>query len=303
MNAPTSIGLIVQVQLATRSKLFSPAPTSGCATPNSGLCAFDLGLPGTLPRLNGHAVALAVRAALALGCELQPQSRFVRRHESRPDLPKGYLLTQRGEPLARGGSVPFGDGLRCRLQRLYLEEDRGTLHSTPTATLVDLNRAGMPLLGIVSEPDLPGPAHASAFLRELLTILRTAAVSAADDVGGALRCAATISVPAPDAATADHTVHLMHLGSPAMLQQALEHEQRRQIALRAAGVAVTAETRVYDAIGGETRPRRDGPAPADPRYLPDPDLPPLRIEDHMLTAEREWLATQPPRRGADEREW
>ncbi|MBL8732250.1 MAG: hypothetical protein JNN13_07760 [Planctomycetes bacterium] len=301
MNAPTSIGLTVHVQLATRSKLFSPAPTTDCVAANSGLCAFDLGLPGALPRLNGHAVALAVRAALALGCELQPQSRFVRRHDSRPDLPKGYLLTQHGEPLARGGSIPFGDGHRCRLQRLYLEEDRGTLHTTPTATLVDLNRAGMPLLGIVSEPDLPGPAQASAFLRELLINLRAAAVSAAGDFAGGLRCAATISSPAPGAA-ADQTVQLLHLSSPAMLQQALEHEQSRQHALRAAGVEVAAETRVYDSIAGETRPRRDCPAPADPRYLPDPELPPLRIDDHMLAAAREWLASQPPRRGADERE-
>ncbi|MCA8975814.1 MAG: hypothetical protein KDC98_13915 [Planctomycetes bacterium] len=190
----TVIGLEVHVQLATRSKLFSPAPVDSLGDPNTRVHEIDLGLPGVLPRPNGQAVALAVRAALALEGAVQPRSQFARKNYFYPDLPKGYQISQFEQPFCRGGQVMLDGDRSCRLHRIHLEEDAGKLTHTDAGTLVDLNRAGVPLIEIVSEPDLRDPAEAHAFLTNLREILRFAGVSDCDMELGSMRCDANISL-------------------------------------------------------------------------------------------------------------
>lgn len=292
MNAlDVSIGLEVRLQLATRSKLFSPAPTAVTAGPNQRVHPIDLGLPGTLPRLNRQAVALAVRAALALGCELQQRSRFVRKHYFRPELPKGYLLTQGDEPLARGGRLSLGDGRHCRLQRLHLEEDTGALQHTAAGTLVDYDRAGMPLLAIQSEPDLRSPADAHAFLRELCARLQACGVTDGEAQPGALRCRANLSVPTTGNCDARARVDLDLLDPMHNVWRALDYEQRRVAALLAAGSSIAGEARAFLDSTGESRPLRGRQEPADCRPLLDPDLGPLLLDEPMIASQRAALAS------------
>jgi aspartyl-tRNA(Asn)/glutamyl-tRNA(Gln) amidotransferase subunit B len=294
----TVIGLEVHVQLATRSKLFSPAPAAALGEPNTRVHAIDLGLPGVLPQPNAAAIALAVRAALALGATVQPRSTFARKHYFYPDLPKGYQISQYDEPLARGGSLPLGDGASCRLQRLHVEEDAGKLTHTDAGTLVDLNRAGVPLVEIVTEPDLRTPQQASAFLRELRHRLRFAGVSDCDMELGSLRCDANISLRPAGSAQFGTKVEIKNLNSLKMVQRALEYEERRQAAVLAAGGAIAAETRGWNDELGESRPLRSKEQAPDYRYLPDPDLPPLRVDAAMLAAARAALGESPAERMA-----
>ena len=190
----TVIGLEVHVQLATQSKLFSPAPAAALGEPNTRVHWIDLGLPGVLPMPNQVAIEQAMKAALALGSRVQRTSRFARKHYFYPDLPKGYQISQFDEPLALGGSVPIGGGRSCRLHRLHVEEDAGKLTHTDLGTLVDLNRVGVPLVEIVSEPDLRSPEEAHAFLRQLRHVLRFCGVSDCDMELGSMRCDANISL-------------------------------------------------------------------------------------------------------------
>jgi aspartyl-tRNA(Asn)/glutamyl-tRNA(Gln) amidotransferase subunit B len=298
----TVIGLEVHVQLATASKLFSPAPVAALGEPNTRVHAIDLGLPGVLPLPNAQAIALAVRAAQALGAEVQRRSVFARKHYFYPDLPKGYQISQYDEPLARGGSVPLGDGRSCRLHRLHVEEDAGKLTHTDAGTLVDLNRAGVPLVEIVGEPDLRTPADAHAFLRELRHVLRFCGVSDCDMELGSLRCDANISVMPEGSAQFGAKVELKNLNSMKMVQRALEFEERRQTAVLAAGGRVATETRGWNDELGESRPLRSKEQAPDYRYLPDPDLPPLIVDDDAVAAARSALGELPAARAARYRE-
>ncbi len=292
----TVIGLEVHVQLATASKLFSPAPAAALGDPNTRVHAIDLGLPGVLPRPNQKAIELAMRASLALGAVVQPLSRFAREHYFYPDLPKGYQISQFDQPLALGGSITLPDGHRCRLHRLHVEEDAGKLTHTDIGTLVDLNRAGVPLVEIVSEPDLRSPAQAHAFLSELRHVLRFTGVSDCDMELGSLRCDANISLMPVGSETFGTKVELKNLNSLKMVQRALEYEERRQTAVLAAGGRVAAETRGWHDELGESRSQRSKEQAPDYRYLPDPDLPPLVIDEASIAEAQAALGELPAAR-------
>ncbi len=292
-NFVTVVGLEVHVQLATRSKLFSPAPAQALGEPNSRVHAIDLGLPGVLPQPNAAAIALAARAALALGATVQRTSRFARKHYFYPDLPKGYQISQYDEPLARGGEVPLGGGRSCRLHRLHVEEDAGKLVHTDAGTLVDLNRAGVPLVEIVTEPDLRSPDEAHTFLAHLRHVLRFCGVSDCDMELGSLRCDANISLMPPGSTALGTKVELKNLNSLKMVQRALEYEERRQTAILAAGGRVSAETRGWNDELGESRSLRSKEQAPDYRYFPDPDLPPLLLDDAAIDAARQSLGELP----------
>jgi aspartyl-tRNA(Asn)/glutamyl-tRNA(Gln) amidotransferase subunit B len=292
----TVIGLEVHVQLATRSKLFSPAPVASLGDANTRVHEIDLGLPGVLPRPNQEAIALATRAALALGADVQAMSRFARKHYFYPDLPKGYQISQFDEPLAWGGEVPLGGGRSCRLHRLHVEEDAGKLTHTAIGTLVDLNRAGVPLVEIVGEPDLRAPADAHAFLQHLREILRFAGVSDCDMELGSMRCDANISLMPVGSDTFGTKVELKNLNSLKMVQRAREYEERRQMAVLSAGGSIAAETRGWHDEIGESRSQRSKETAPDYRYLPDPDLPPLVLDEAFLAARRDELGELPQQR-------
>ncbi len=292
----TVIGLEVHVQLATRSKLFSPAPSSTLGEPNSRVHPVDIGLPGVLPRPNATAIALAVRASLALGGEVQRTSRFARKNYFYPDLPKGYQISQFDEPLCRGGSVPIDSGRSCRLHRIHVEEDAGKLVHGDIGTMVDLNRAGMPLVEIVGEPDLRTPSEAHTFLTNLREILRGCGVSECDMELGSMRCDANISLMPTGATEFGTKVELKNLNSPKMVQRALEYEERRQAAILSAGGRIAAETRGWNDEAGESRPQRSKEQAPDYRYFPDPDLPPLVIDDATIARERAAIGELPDAR-------
>ena len=297
MNAFTTvIGLEVHVQLATRTKLFSPAPVDSLGEPNTRVHEVDLGLPGVLPRPNREALTLAVRAALALDGAVQHVSIFARKNYFYPDLPKGYQISQYEEPFCRGGHVRLDAERSCRLHRIHLEQDAGKLTHTDAGTLVDLNRAGVPLIEIVSEPDLRDPADAAAFLTNLREILRFAGVSDCDMDLGSMRCDANISLMPVGADEFGTKVELKNLNSIKMVQRALEYEERRQTAILAAGGAVAAETRSWLDERGESRPLRSKENAPDYRYFPDPDLPPLVLEDDLVEQQRRLLGELPAAR-------
>lgn len=292
----TVIGLEVHVQLATDSKLFSPAPVAALGDPNTRVHFVDLGLPGVLPRPNRRAIELATRTALALGAAVQLRSEFARKHYFYPDLPKGYQISQFDRPIAFGGEVPLGDGRSCRLHHLHVEEDAGKLTHTAIGTLVDLNRAGVPLVEIVSEPDLRTPADAHAFLHHLREILRYAGVSDCDMELGSMRCDANISLMPTGSDTFGTKVECKNLNSLKMVQRALEYEERRQTAILAAGGTVVAETRGWHDELGESRSQRSKENAPDYRYLPDPDLPPLVLDEAFVQAQRALVGELPQAR-------
>jgi aspartyl-tRNA(Asn)/glutamyl-tRNA(Gln) amidotransferase subunit B len=305
------IGLEVHVQLRTQAKLFSSAPNAFGAGPNTQTTEVDLGLPGVLPVLNRAAVELAVRAALALQCEIQPISIFARKHYFYPDLPKGYQISQYDQPLATGGSVPFmldGDLRRVALTRIHMEEDAGKLIHDDAITgggssHVDLNRAGVPLIEIVSEPELRTPEEAAAYLRSLRTILRYVDVSDADMEKGHLRCDGNVSVRRAGAPQLGTKVELKNLNSFKHLERALAYEIARQIETLEEGGELVQETRLWDEALGETRPMRSKEYASDYRYFPDPDLIPLRLEAGWIEALRKDLPELPlERRERFERE-
>jgi aspartyl-tRNA(Asn)/glutamyl-tRNA(Gln) amidotransferase subunit B len=278
-----TIGLEVHAQLSTRSKIFCACPTTFGSPPNAQTCPVCLGHPGALPVLNAQAVALAVRGALALGCEVHETSVFARKHYFYPDLPKGYQISQYEQPLATGGTVPIelpGGPHSIGLSRLHLEEDAGKLvhEGLPDCdrySYVDLNRAGVPLIEIVSRPELRSPAEAYLFLQRLRSILRYVGVCDGNMEQGSLRCDANVSVrPAGERKLGTRT-ELKNLNSFRNVQRALVHEIERQIAIVTAGGEVEQQTVLWDAEQGVTRPMRGKEEAQDYRYYPDPDLGPL----------------------------
>ena len=300
-----SIGLEVHVQLRTRAKLFSGAPNSFGAEPNSQTTEVDLGMPGVLPVINREAVQLAVRTALALGCEIQPVSIFARKHYFYPDLPKGYQISQYEEPLAIGGSVPIelnGDSRTVALTRIHMEEDAGkSIHDdalTAGFSHVDLNRAGVPLIEIVSEPVISTPEEAGAYLRSLRAILRYVDVSDADLEKGHFRCDANISVRRPGEAELGTKVELKNLNSFRYVERAIAHEILRQVGALEEGGAIVQETRLWDERAAETRPMRSKEYAGDYRYFPDPDLVALRIDPE----DRDRIARELPELPAQRRQ-
>ena len=285
------IGLEVHCQLATHTKMFSACPLAIGAPPNTMIDPYTLGLPGTLPSTNAQAVRDAVALALALGCAIQRTSRFARKHYFYPDLPKGYQITQADRPYALGGAVEI-PGVRMRLHHVHLEEDAGKNIHVPgeDVSLVDYTRAGAPLREIVGEPDLRTAADAAACLRELRAIVRTLGISAANMEEGTLRCDANVSLRPAGTEAFGTRCEIKNLNSFRFLERAIEAEIRRQTDLLEAGMPVVMATLSFDSDRGITRIMRTKEAAADYRYLPEPDLPPLVIDEALIAAVR---AAQP----------
>jgi aspartyl-tRNA(Asn)/glutamyl-tRNA(Gln) amidotransferase subunit B len=286
------IGLEVHAQLQTRSKLFCSCPVTVGAPANSATCPVCLGFPGTLPVLNRHAVTLAMRLALAVGGEIHRDSRFARKNYFYPDLPKGYQISQYEWPIAIGGSIeidtPAGPKA-VRLVRIHLEEDAGKLlHDTPyddvpeEISLVDWNRCGVPLVEIVSEPDLRSPEEAAAYLTELRRLLRYTGVSDADMEKGNLRCDANVSIRSAEDGDFGTRVEIKNLNSIRFVARAIEHEIERQAAALASGEKIVLETRLWDAAAGRTVSMRGKEEAHDYRYFPEPDLGALLVDEAWI---------------------
>ena len=275
------IGLEVHVQLETESKIFCGCPNAYGAPPNTQVCPICLGFPGVLPVLNQRAVDLAVRAALALGCTVHERSIFARKHYFYPDLPKGYQISQFDRPLATGGSleVPFdvGSTKAIGITRVHLEEDAGKSMHGEGGTLVDFNRCGVPLIEIVSEPDLRNPREAYLYLTNLKQLLQYLDVSDCDMEKGSLRCDANVSIrPVGEPALGVKT-EVKNVNSFRYVEDALAFEIDRQARLTAGGEPVVHETLLWDSVKGEARPMRSKELSHDYRYFPEPDLEPLEV--------------------------
>jgi aspartyl-tRNA(Asn)/glutamyl-tRNA(Gln) amidotransferase subunit B len=280
----SDIGLEVHVQLRTRTKLFCADANAFGAPPNTLVCAVCLGLPGALPVTNGLAVELAVRAAVGLGCTVHEVSRFARKNYFYPDLPKGYQVTQYEQPLATGGCLAVPGAHVVRIRRVHLEEDAGRLvhDRIDGATAVDLNRAGVPLLEIVTEPDLHDPATTRAFLVRLKQTLRYLGVSDCDMEKGSLRVDANVSIRPSGSAVAGTPTELKNLNSFAGVERALQWEIARQRRVARGGAAVLRETLLWDARRGTARRMRAKEQSHDYRYFEEPDLPPIRVPAAMV---------------------
>ena len=297
----TVIGLEVHVQLMTRSKIFSGASTAYGAGANTQACAVDIGLPGVLPVMNRQAALMAARFGLAVGGSVNPVSVFARKNYFYPDLPKGYQISQFEIPVVSGGSLEIhtaaGDKT-IRLTRAHLEEDAGkSLHEDfHGMTGIDLNRAGTPLLEIVSEPDLRSPAEAVTYLRKLHSLVRTLEICDGNMQEGSFRCDANISIRPQGETTLGTRTELKNINSFRFVERALHHEIARQITVLEDGGEVVQETRLYDPDRDLTRSMRSKEEAHDYRYFPDPDLPPLVIDAHDLEVLRSELPELPDAR-------
>jgi aspartyl-tRNA(Asn)/glutamyl-tRNA(Gln) amidotransferase subunit B len=283
------IGLEAHVQLMTKSKIFSGAATAYGAEPNTQACAIDLGLPGVLPVLNREAVRMAVKFGLAVGAEVARRSIFARKNYFYPDLPKGYQISQYEHPIVRGGRLEITvDGTRktIGITRAHLEEDAGkSLHEDFHGfSGIDLNRAGTPLLEIVSEPELRSAAEAVAYMKRLHSLVRYLEICDGNMQEGSFRCDANVSVRPKGSPTFGTRTELKNLNSFRFIERAIEFEIERQIDILENGGSVFQETRLYDPDEHETRPMRGKEEAFDYRYFPDPDLLPLDL-DHAFIEE------------------
>jgi aspartyl-tRNA(Asn)/glutamyl-tRNA(Gln) amidotransferase subunit B len=279
------IGLEVHAQLLTRTKAFCACPTTYGAPPNTQVCPVCLGLPGALPVLNAEAVRMAVRTALALSCGTRQSSRFARKNYFYPDLPKGYQISQYDEPFSARGSLAIDvDGVRREIgiTRVHMEEDAGKNVHRAHASVVDLNRSGVPLVEIVGEPDLRSAAEAAEYLRTLRDILVFIGVNDGNLEEGSFRCDANVSIRPQGATKLGTRVELKNINSFRFVEKAIVHEIARQAAVLDAGGTIVQETRGWNEDDGKTFSLRSKEEAQDYRYFPDPDLPPLVIEDALV---------------------
>ncbi|MBQ8310168.1 MAG: Asp-tRNA(Asn)/Glu-tRNA(Gln) amidotransferase subunit GatB [Clostridia bacterium] len=294
------IGLEVHAELKTATKIFCACPTSFGAPPNTHCCPVCLGLPGTLPVLNRRAVELAVIAGLALDCEIAALSRTDRKQYFYPDLPKGYQISQAETSICRNGhlTVTAEDGAaRCvGIERIHIEEDAGKLVHEGNETLVDCNRCGVPLIEIVSRPDLRGGAEATAYLKALREILLACGVSDCRMQEGSLRCDVNISVRRSGEETFGVRTEIKNINSFAFVEKAIAYETARQIGVIENGGAVVAETRRYDEARGETVRMRVKETAEDYRYLAEPDMLPIRLTDSDIARLRAQIPELPSAR-------
>jgi aspartyl-tRNA(Asn)/glutamyl-tRNA(Gln) amidotransferase subunit B len=297
------VGLEVHVQLKTRTKAFCSCSSNFGDPPNTNVCPVCLALPGSLPVLNERAVELAIRAALALGCDVNETSIFARKNYFYPDLPKGYQISQYDKPLATGGRLEIGtthDGRRTSvgITRVHMEEDAGkSLHDRfPSVTAIDLNRAGVPLIEIVSEPDLRSSTEAGAYLRMLKQILEYMGVSDVSMEEGSLRVDANISARKRGETKLGQKTEVKNMNSFSGVERALEVEFVRQCAVLDAGGTVEQQTMLWDAGTGQVRPARTKEGSHDYRYFPEPDLPPLVLDKKLIDRAREHLPELPAAR-------
>ena len=300
MSFEAVIGLEIHAQLLTRTKIFCGCSTAFGAPPNTQVCPVCLGMPGTLPVLNAAAVEFAVRASLALGCTIHEQSIFARKNYFYPDLPKGYQISQYDRPLATAGHVDIG-GKRVRVTRVHMEEDAGkSLHhgfaDSDRATYVDCNRAGVPLIEIVTEPDMRSAAEASEFFTRVREVLVSLGVNDGNMEEGSLRCDANVSIRPEGASAFGTKTEIKNVNSFRFLRRALEHEIDRQIALVRAGERVRQETRLWDSAAGVTVAMRSKEEAHDYRYFPEPDLPPLVLDRRWIDAQAASLPELPEAR-------
>src|ERR1043165_1973933 len=275
------VGIETHAQLRTKSKIFSGAATAFGASPNSQASAVDIALPGVLPVLNRAAVEHAIRFGLAIGGTINRRSIFARKNYFYPDLPKGYQISQYELPIVQGGALKILTGeteKTIRMTRAHLEEDAGkSLHEGRDTTGIDLNRAGTPLLEIVSEPDLRGASEAVAYARELHTLVVWIGVCDGNMQEGSFRCDANVSVRKAGDPKLGTRCELKNLNSFRFMEQAIEFEAKRQIEILEDGGRIVQETRLYDPQKNETRSMRTKEDAQDYRYFPDPDLLPVVI--------------------------
>ncbi|MBW1991136.1 MAG: Asp-tRNA(Asn)/Glu-tRNA(Gln) amidotransferase subunit GatB [Deltaproteobacteria bacterium] len=303
MEYEAVIGLEVHAQLLTRSKIFCGCPTTFGAPPNTQTCPVCLGMPGVLPVLNKRALEFALKMALATHCHIAPESVFARKNYFYPDLPKGYQISQYEQPLAEHGHLDItvnGRPKRIGITRIHLEEDAGKLIHSPTrpVSFVDFNRTGVPLIEIVSEPDIRTPEEAVEYLKALRNILLYLEICDGNMEEGSLRCDANISLRPVGSREFGVKTELKNLNSFRFLRQALEYEIRRQRALLSEGREIVQETRLWDAAKGQTFSMRGKEEAHDYRYFPDPDLVPVKVEATWLEELRRSLPELPAARAA-----
>jgi aspartyl-tRNA(Asn)/glutamyl-tRNA(Gln) amidotransferase subunit B len=286
------IGLEIHAQLLTATKIFCGCRTRFGDPPNTNVCPVCVGLPGALPVLNRRAVELAARAALSLGCRINPRSEFARKNYFYPDLPKGYQISQYDQPLASEGVVTIpaaGTSVRVGITRVHMEEDAGkSLHEgfpdSARTTALDYNRSGVPLIEIVTEPDLRSAADAAAFFETLRELLVWLEVNDGSMEEGSLRCDANVSVRPAGTEALGTKAEVKNLNSFRYLQKALEHEIARQIEVLAEGGRIVQETRLWDQAAGRTIAMRSKEEAHDYRYFPEPDLPPVVLSPERVAA-------------------
>ncbi|MEM7551544.1 MAG: Asp-tRNA(Asn)/Glu-tRNA(Gln) amidotransferase subunit GatB [Bacteroidota bacterium] len=293
------IGLEVHAQLLTKSKIYAPDSTEYGSLPNTNISVITLGHPGVMPKLNKSVVELAIKMGLACGSEITREMIFDRKNYFYPDLPKGYQITQDKTPICVGGTIrikPKGSQeKRINLTRIHIEEDAGkSIHiEGETDTVVDFNRAGVPLIEIVSEPEIKTGEEAYAFLTEVRKLVRYLEICDGNMEEGSLRCDANISVMLRGAKEFGKKVEVKNMNSIRNVQRAIEHEIERQIKEVEAGIIIPSETRTFDAISGTTAGMRTKEELNDYRYFPDPDLSPLKISEEWLKSVEDTLPSLP----------
>lgn len=298
MKWETVIGLEVHVQLKTKSKIFSGASTAYGADPNTQACAIDLGLPGVLPVLNKDAVKMAVKFGLAVKADIAPKSIFARKNYFYPDLPKGYQISQFEIPVVANGhlDIPLGEEIkRINLTRAHLEEDAGkSLHEDfHGLSGIDLNRAGTPLLEIVSEPEMRSAQEAISYLKTLHSLVKYLGICDGNMQEGSFRCDANVSVRPHGQSEFGTRTEIKNVNSFKFVEKAIEYEVKRQISILESGGEIHQETRLYDSVKNETRSMRAKEEANDYRYFPDPDLLPLEISEEMIEEIRKSLPELP----------
>ena len=299
MTWEATVGLEIHAQLATRSKIFSGAPAAAGAEPNRQACAVDLGLPGVLPVLNAEVLRMAVMFGLAANARIASRSVFARKNYFYPDLPKGYQISQYELPIVGRGSVEVtlddGSAKRIGITRAHLEEDAGkSVHDGfPGETGVDLNRAGVPLLEIVSEPDMSSAGEAMAYMRTIHSLVRYLGICDGNMEAGSFRCDANVSVRRTGEAALGTRTEIKNLNSFRFVGRAITYEIGRQIGILENGGAIAQETRLYDAAANETRAMRGKEEANDYRYFPDPDLLPVEVSPEYVERVRAELPELP----------
>ncbi|MFI4891357.1 MAG: Asp-tRNA(Asn)/Glu-tRNA(Gln) amidotransferase subunit GatB [Steroidobacterales bacterium] len=300
----TVIGLEIHAQLATRSKIFSGAATAYGAPPNTQASLVDLAYPGVLPVLNAEAVRMAVKFGLSIGAVVAPRSIFARKNYFYPDLPKGYQISQYEDPIVQRGSIRIlledGSEKSVGITRAHLEEDAGkSLHEgLANASGIDLNRAGTPLLEIVSEPDMRSAKEAVAYMKKIHTLVRYLEICDGNMQEGSFRCDANVSVRPRGAEKFGTRAEIKNLNSFRFVEKAIHYEVARQIEIIESGGHVVQETRLYDSDKNETRPMRSKEEANDYRYFPDPDLLPLEVSPGFIAEVRTTLPELPDEKAA-----
>ena len=296
------IGLEVHVQLATQTKIFSISSAAFGAEPNAHTDPVCIGLPGALPVLNRAAVESAVRLGLAVGSHIRPRCRFARKHYFYPDLPKGFQISQYDEPLCEGGAVTFrlnGELTQVRLTRIHMEDDAGkNIHDAAGVSFVDYNRAGVPLCEIVSEPDIRSADEAAEYVRAIRTLVRYLGISDGNMEEGSLRCDANVSIRPRGESKLGTKAELKNINSFKHVRDAIEHEIGRQTILLDRGDKVVQETRLWDPDRGISASMRSKEQAHDYRYFPEPDLPPVVVDEAWIDRARKSLPELPEARYA-----